>query len=169
MRKQIFKSGNNLRITKLNSKIEDLLTKQKESFFEEKHNEESIAISKIKTDSKYFFKYSNRFRKILSQPSILVDPDDNLLTDPKSVADCLQDHFLSVFSDPNATSTNPPVNMEVPEISTPIGEFNLTTKDIEKAIGELKAQSGCPRSEIPAIIFKKLYKCNFLPFKALLD
>ena len=163
-RKQILKSSDLSKIAKLNDKIEDLLAKQKESFFQEKYNEENIAISKIKSDSKYFFKYVKRFRKILSHPSVLVDPNGKLLTHPKAVADCLQDHFLNVFSDPQNKNINPP-NVETPENLTPISDFYLTTTDIEKAIGELKTQSSCPRSEIPAIVFKQCKSTISYPLK----
>ena len=47
--------GNTAKIDKFEKKIEKLLENQKQSFFDEKHDEEFKAISKIKVDPKYFF------------------------------------------------------------------------------------------------------------------
>ena len=141
------------KIAKLNAKIEKLRQEQKDSFFTEKNAEEKVAISKIITDSKYFFKYANRHRKALSSPSILVDSNSDLFTDPKAIADRLQDHFSSVFSVPDK-NLNPLTNLNSPPISVPLPKFCVTTNDIEKAINEIKSQSACPQSNIPALVLK---------------
>ena len=85
----------------INKKIQTLKDKQKQSFFEEKHNDERKATSKIKVDARYFFKYANRFRKTLTSPSILVDDNGNLVNNHKAISDLLQDQFKSVFSKHN--------------------------------------------------------------------
>ena len=70
----------------------------KELFFEEKHSEETKALEKIKKDSKFFYKYVKKFKKIPSSPSILVDSSNNLITDPSEISNILQDQFKSVFN-----------------------------------------------------------------------
>ena len=87
------------------------------------------------------------------------------MTEPKLIADCLQSQFQSVFSDPNNTNLNPLINMKVPENLIPINKFTLSTTEIEKAIGEIKSQSACPHSDIPAAIFKNCKSTLSYPLK----
>ena len=132
--------GNSSGIENLKTKINKLKIEQKQSFFDEKRNEELKAVQKIRTDSKYFFKYANRFRKVLTSPRLLTTDSDNgeLITDPVSIANKLQDHFQSVFSTPDP-NLNPTHNMTAPTISNPILDFVVTTKDIIKAIDKIKS------------------------------
>ena len=137
---------------KLVTKIEELKMEQKQSFITERFENEDRAVNKIKTDSKYFFKYANRFRKVLSSPSILVDENENLITDPKSIADRLQDHFKSVFSTPNI---NLKPTVSTPNIVFPLSDFYITDLDVTRAINEMKANSSCPKDNIPAKFLKE--------------
>ena len=142
----------------------ELREEQKKSFFEEKLSQETTAINKIKSDSKYFFKYANRHRKTCSSPNILIDSNDNLCTDPESVVNALQDQFCSVFTVPkpnhNVFETQSP-----PSISMPLADFTVTEKEIESAIGEIKSQSACPQNCIPALILKKCKHSLSTPLK----
>ena len=150
-------------IVDLNSKVKELTDKQKQSFYSEKYEEEHKAVSKIKSDNKYFFKYANKFRKVLTSPRILVD-GDTVITDPVSVANRLQDHFKSVFSEPNS-QLEPSRSMQTPEILYPLSDLNITKADILKAIEEIKSTSACPSTEIPAKILKKFKSTLSYPLK----
>ena len=87
--------------------------------------EEQKAVNRIKSNSRYFFKYVKKFRNSnCSSPEILINSSDQILTDQKSIADCLQAQFESVFSSPNKeldpTRKIPPVT-----INEPLGEFTI--------------------------------------------
>ena len=88
------------KINQINTKIENLVKHYKNTYFEEKLFYERQALDKIKSDSKYFYSYAKKFKKIPSLPSILIDKSDNIVTDPQRIADMLQDQFKSVFSVP---------------------------------------------------------------------
>ena len=155
---------NSFVIQQISTKIKNLQDAYKNSFFDEKRLAESLATSKIKTNSKYFFKYANRFRKTLSSPSLLLDKDDVLINDPKSIANKLQDHFRSVFSNPK-NNLEMALKIKKPEIKYPISQFSLSKNDIVKAIDEIKMDSAAPHSEIPAKVFKNCKAALSLPLQ----
>ena len=111
-----------------------------------------------------FFKYANRFRKSLSSPSIVVDKDNHIVTDPFKIANKLQEHFQSVFTQPNVM-LNPTQNFVIPNVKFPLSSFYLSSGEIIKAIEEMKPYSACPRSGIPSQVFKKCKLTLSLPLK----
>ena len=69
------------------------------------HREE-LAVEKVKKNPKYFYSYAKKFSKKKSSISLLFDKDGIIKSDPKDIANLLQNQFLSVFSDPSKTSLN---------------------------------------------------------------
>ena len=104
-------------------------------------------------------------RKTSSAPNILISKEDNTtITDPKLIADRLQDQFKSVFSSPlTASELNSYTHPEVPDF-TPIQDFNITHSHIIDAINEMKYNSSTTKFNIPASIFKN---CKFSLVKPL--
>ena len=153
------------RIQTLEAKIQNLHEAQKQSFFDERSFVEDQAVSKIKVDSSYFFKYAKKLRNVLPSPSILVDPTSNkVMTDPKEIVDSLQNQFQSVFSLPSPhCSSN--TNFSIPKIKQPLPDLVFTTYDIIRAINEMKHSSASPNNGIPACIFKNCKKALALPLK----
>ena len=141
-------------IEKINNKISSLQDRKKNHLFTEKLNEERQAIRKIKTDPKFFFKYSKRFQKLPYSPNILINSDNEVISDPKTIADELQKQFQSVFSQPlHHEDIKIPFEKLTPKYPLP-QEISLTKEDIITAINEMKNSSSCPKNEIPSIIFK---------------
>ena len=66
------------------------------------------------------------------------DVDGNLLSDPTNIAEALQIHFSSVYSDPNAIEVRSP-NFASPNITETTSDIELviTQTDIENAISEI--------------------------------
>ena len=59
------------------------------------------------------------FHKLIkSNISMLINKSKDVITDPKTVADMLQNQFLSVFSDPTSLNIKEP-DFPVPDILTP--------------------------------------------------
>ena len=106
----------------------------------------------------YRIVYANRFRTSPTSPNILVDQQDNAITDSVEIANLLQRQFMSVFTSPFSKSVIS--NYEMPEITltTPLPPFNITEKDIISSIDEIRANSRCARGDIPAKVFKE---CKF--------
>ena len=119
-------------------KIERLCEQKKKSFFDEKINKENKAVSRIKNNSKYFFKYANSFKKVLTTPNILQNKDGTLVTDQNKIADMLQSQFKNVFSIPkdNSNSYTLPQNINIVH---PLLDFEINNSDISKAIKQLKS------------------------------
>ena len=132
------------KIKKLDEQIICLQDAQKQSYFDERKQKEVKTISKIKIDSRYFFKYANSFRRTLLSPSIIIDTSNMLITDPKEIANSLQNQFKSVFSTPNP-SLNPCGHIPSPTINKPLQDLHITTQDIIKANDELKSFSASPK------------------------
>ena len=80
------------------------------------------------------------------------------------MANRLQDHFVSVFSEPN-DQLEPLLNMNASQIQLPLSDLNLTNADIEKAIQEIKSSSACPKTEIPAKVLKRFKSAFAYPLK----
>ena len=108
-----------------------------------------MAVARIKTNSSYFFKFANKFRKTVSKPNILQSGDGKLIFDKKKIADMLQHQFNSVFSTPKENS-NPYVLPKKPNIVYPLTDLTIEKEDIVQAINHLKMSSSGPKSEIPA-------------------
>ena len=66
----------------IKEKIKLLKGKQIQSFQKERISSENSAVCKINKDKKYFFKYVNKFKTTLSSPSILIDKNNKIITDP---------------------------------------------------------------------------------------
>ena len=146
------------------NKIKLLRDEQKQSFLNEMRNAENRAVSNIKSDNKYFFKYANRHRKVLASPSVLVDQNHNLVTDPVSIADQLQNQFKSVFSGQDH-NLNPHQNMKPPKILYPLPDLFITRNDVQKAIGEIRTEAACPSEEIPARVLKECKETLSFPLQ----
>ena len=83
-----------------------------------KSQEESKAVEKIKSSSKYFYSYAKRMSKIKSSINMLYNTS-GVFTDPQNMANILQGQFSSVLSDPNNPDIKEP-DFQPPEISTPM-------------------------------------------------
>ena len=138
---------------KIKTKILSLKDEKRKFFLDHRLKEEGSAVSKIKTNTKYFFKYANRFRKVVSSPSILLDSLDDPVVDQRKIADLLQDQFRSVFSTPNK-NFDPTFLTKKFTIDFPLSKINITDRDIITAINEIRPDSSCPKYDIPAIVFK---------------
>ena len=123
-----------------------------------------LFLSIQKFNNKYFFKYAARYKNVPALPNILLDGENNPVTDQKEIADLLQDQFKSVFSSPN-NSTNNFSFMENISIQYPFPEFYITNNDVITAIDEIKTSSSCPNYDIPAVVFKKCKQTLSEPLK----
>ncbi len=166
LNKKIFKLKKKLKFSncsttnkvKFFNKIQSFHEKKKQVLFDKALHFENKAINKIKTDSKFFFKYAKSFRVTPSPPNILIDENENSITDPQKIVDMLQDQFKSVFSVPlDASKLGNCLNFQVSSFN-PIQSSKITNELIVNAIDEMRPNSSCSHHDIPAIIFKR---CKF--------
>ena len=155
-RKKIPSCSNKTKLDSINRKITVLIENKKMSLFNERFTKEKQATNAIKTDVKYFFKYANRHKKVSASPSILVDADNNTITDKHVIANLLQDQFRSVFSSPRSCKEYQkyfPNNLLIHNPLPP--DLQITNEDIITAINEMKSSSASPKHDVPARVFKE--------------
>ena len=83
------------------------------------NSEERNIIKDIKDNPKSFFSYVKSKSKSKSLISLLIDKRNNIVTDPKKMADLFQDFFTSVFSDPGVPDKKMP-DFTKPNIVKPL-------------------------------------------------
>ena len=97
-----------------------------------------------------------------SSPEILINSSDEILTDPKAIADCFQAQFESVFSIPDI-KLDPTSRIPARKIQNPLDELSITTEDVIRAIDEIDRFSASPKYDIPARLIKDCKKSLALP------
>ena len=118
------------------------------------HREEQ-AVEKVKKNPKYFYSYAKKFSKKKSSISLLFDKDGNIKSDPKDIANLLQNQFLSVFSDPSKTSLDS-ASFRPPKIKHPFSDemLDFSVSDITDAIEDIKPNAASGPDEIPVTLLK---------------
>jgi hypothetical protein len=87
---------------------------------------------------------------------MLFDSNKQVCTDPKQIANLLQDQFTSVFSDPLATDSTAADFDVCASLSSPFLEdqINFTEEDIILAINDINANAASGPDEIPVSLLK---------------
>ena len=117
---------------------------------------ERQAVSKVKSNPKYFYSYAKQFTKKKQNISMLFDELGQIKSSPKELADLLQKQFTSVFSDPSKSDLNA-ASFEPPTIREPFTDEKLefTIDDIIEAIEEMRQNSAPGPDEISALLLQK--------------
>ena len=120
------------------------------------NQKEQAAIGKINSNPKFFYSYAKSFSKIKAGINMLYDANGIIRTDPKNVADILQNQFSSVFSDPDSPYIKDP-QFYPPYTEKLFIEYNMevSDEDILEAIKEIKTDSACGPDGIPVILLKE--------------
>ena len=138
--------------TTLSKKISNIEIKIATSHDEEFEWKESLAISKIKEDPKYFCKYAKK--KSTAKSSVgpfLVG--DIYVNDPGKKAEILLKQYESVFS-PSGYSTEIIEKISECPGQRSLDDLNFGTEDIEEAIDSLANNSSPGPDEIPTLLQK---------------
>ena len=80
-----------------------------------------------------------------------------MVTDPEKIADKFQDHFCSVFSNPENPNKQLPSYPAFP-IEYPMSDIIITNEKIIKAVSKIHENSSGPDGDIPARVLKE---CRF--------
>ena len=140
------------RVKSLEKKVKEVEDELKLLTFSKQEKDEVNAINKIKENPKYFYSYAKKHSATKSSISQIFNLDGDLLSNRETIANLLQDQFVSTFSDPS----NP--NASVPSSTSPsdfLSNISFDTEDVVNAIDEIKSSSSCPNYSLPALVLKK--------------
>ena len=116
---------------------------------ESEHFQEQKAISAIKKNTKYFFKYAKKFAKVKSKIGPLKTDNGNIISKPSEMAEMLSKQFSEMFSKPQ----NGPFQKNNSEAI--LSDVDFDKKDIVESIDELGFNSAPGFDGFPAILLKK--------------
>jgi len=127
----------------------------RDAIVSERNFKEEVAVGKVKSNPKYFYSYAKRFARQKQSISMLFDKQNNICSDPKQIANILQDQFRSVFSNPEETDLSA-ADFTPPTISKRFSESDLTfsEEDVVSAIDEIKPDAAPGPDGIPTILLK---------------
>ena len=132
--------------------IETIEEKLKLSHKMEAEKKEHDAISKIKENPKYFYRYA-REKSVVKSPIGPFIQDNKTIVEPKEKAEILQRQYLSVYS---SEGYEPEIVNEIIKIHGPrsVETLSVTRKDIETAIDTLSSTSASGPDGVPAVLLK---------------
>lgn len=165
---QLQRCRNKVRADKSTLDIEKIHSDIKKSYESERSEDENKAIDKIIENPKYFFSYANQKRTKYSKIGPLIK-ENEIINDPADIAECLQQQFCSVFSEPDPNQHIENVNEffdsneDLPD--TWINDIIFTEKDIETAISEIKPNAACGDDGFSALLLKNCRKELSVPLK----
>jgi len=138
-------------IRKIKDELAALEISLADSIASERQAKENHALDAIKSNPRFFFSFAKQFAKSKSAIGPLFDKDNNLQSDPKIMADLLQEQYSAVFSSPlvNPTFTGNKYTQSL------LDDFDFTVEDIEEAIDDIGENSACGDDDIPAIVLKR--------------
>ena len=118
--------------------------------------QEKKACEAVKTNSKYFFSYAKKKRKVKSNVGPILDKSTNTMTtNPKLMAELLADQYDSVFSVP---STNVPTTSISQEDVNTITDIVVSCEEIVDAIKELRPSAASGPDGFPAILLTNCHE-----------
>ena len=129
----------------------------KDAICKDQEKREFKAVERIKSNPKYFYSYAKTLSQVKSNISMLMNDNGNVVTDPKPIADMLQNQFISVFSDPNSANTKDP-DFPAPAVAHPmddLADYSCVSNDsIINAISQISSDSASGPDGIPVILLK---------------
>ena len=140
----------------------------KHSICKAQDDRELRAIKRVKSNPKYFYSYAKSKARTKSSITMLLDKEDNVTTDPGSIANLLQDQFKSVFSDPNAPGLKDPT-FPTPNVTEPLedDDFVLTNADVIGVIKDIPNDSASGPDGIPVVLLKNCAESLCEPIRIL--
>ena len=138
----------------------------KEACVQKLEGKEQKAVEKIKKNPKYFYSYAKSLSKIKASINMLYDRNEEITTDPKKMANLLQEQFSSVFSDPTCPDVKEP-DFPPATISKPssLDDFIITEEDIVTAIVKIPSDSASGPDGVPVTLLKNCARELCCPIK----
>ena len=149
LRKSFHAQSNPTRKDKTKTKLRNIERELQESYTSQEIYDEAQAVSKIKTNSKYFFSYAQRKAKIRTLVGPLKDSEGKMINTPSEMANTLSQQYKSAFSDPVVMSLN---TSNTPTLS--LEDITFSEVDIVGAIDEVSNNASPGPDGFPAIMLK---------------
>ena len=144
-------------------KLIDIEHKLMSSHNEERLHYENVAISRIRSDSKYFFGYADKYRKGKKCVGPLDSGTGNneLTSDSKDMCNILQNQYLKIFSTPKISNQIDGINSffmtDNTNASVPLlDSIKVSTQDVMDAISNMRKNAVAGPDSIPSML---VYKC----------
>ena len=161
LRKKLMKISNSDSRTRVEEKIVTIDEKLKKSVKLESDREERKAVSCIKNNPKYFYKYAAKKSLVKRNIGPLTDSNGQTINEPKKIVEALLQQYDSVFSNPK-----PDKKVDAPtdffrqdsDYTAKLTDINLSRGNIEDAIKELSTNSAAGPDHFPAILLKNCAK-----------
>lgn len=128
-----------------------------ESMKQELLKDETKAVEMIRQNSRHFYNYANKKRKILSKIGPVILPDGKLSENDKEVANALNNQYVGSFSHPmeDKIVKDPQSFFNDPTIVMPfIDNVVFTTKDVEESLSSFKSGAAPGPDGIPTDLLK---------------
>ena len=146
------------RRTKLKHELVEIELSLKTDYCKEKAEQENLAVSAIRKNSKHFYAYAKKFSKVRQGIGPLTGPNSEPVSCPKKMADILSEQYASVWTSPSRTQPDP--------TNTPnqtISDINLAPPDLENAIDELSNNASPRPRQISSHTSKKVQEIIIIP------
>ena len=160
LRKKKSETGSEQKRRILAEKIDMIESKLKTSVDNEMSKKETQAISFIKTNPKYFYKYASTKSKLRTGIGPLKDSRGKTLSQPKDIAEELMTQYEGAFSSPRQDKIiHSPCDFFLPDDDTnSLTDMVFTTTDIQDAIKDIATNAAAGPDEFPAILLKTCAK-----------
>lgn len=141
-------------------KIIDIEKRLRKSVDAEREREETQAVSCIKNNPKFFYKYAAKKSKVQTNIGPLKDSNGKLICEPERIAEALNQHYQRVYSEPqtNQIVEAPEKLFEDNANSYNLTDIDITELDIENAIKEIAINSSAGPDQFPAVLVKNCAK-----------
>ena len=157
LQKQMQSAQSESRKLSLRQKLIEIEKQLQASHRNESSAEESKAVSKIKTNSKFFYSYAQRFSKVRVGIGPLLNASGNLTADASEMSEILSEQYSSVFSKPRLSDSEiSSLFKSSQESNSPsLDNISFDIDDIEEAIKELSPNSAAGPDNFPAKLLKE--------------
>ena len=157
LNKVIVNRPNSQLSAKISQQIKQNQYEIKETIRENLQSEERTAIENLKTNPKSFYSYAKKKSKCNHNINMVLNKEKKIITDPVKIANEFQNHFKSVFSNPDAMDKQDPTFIG-PVLQKPFTNLQFNQESIEKAIDQIRGNSSVPNGHISAQVLKKCKK-----------
>lgn len=158
LRKKLKQNINAPTRQKIVEKIRVLEDKLKASVDKEMSLQEVHAVSCIKTNPKYFYKYAAGKSKLKVGVGPLTGPNGDNISDPQEITEILQAQYSSVFSIPAREKIiHSPVDFFQTQDNTAsvLADITITVKDVMDAIKQISSNAAAGPDHFPALLLRK--------------
>ena len=155
IQKQITSCTSDTRRMHLNQRLIEIEKSLQSSHKAQREEEESIAVQRIKTNSKFFYSYAKRFSSTHVGIGPLLDATDQLTSCSETMCEILSEQYASVFSTPACDQDEMNDLFDDATLTrNGIHDIDFGEEDIIEAMSEFSTNSAAGPDGFPAMMLK---------------